>query len=98
MFSLDPGSQLCLPGLLQQWGEVPGAGIYHWWFGSFCSWPMLGMAALFQTRLHLLPCGAQHFWLMTLKSLWLGWAGHTLCVFPTGMESSRQSPGVAASP
>lgn len=27
-----------------------------------------------------------------------GVAGHAPCVFPTGTESSRQSPGVAASP
>lgn len=56
------------------------------------------MAVLFQTGLCLLPGGAQSSWLMTLKSLWLEWAGHVPCVFPTGTESSRQSPGVAASP
>ena len=103
-FSLgpDPDSELCLPGPFQQRGEVPGAGIYNWWFGSLSAWLVLGawlgMAALFQTGLRLLPGGAQSFWLMTLKSLWLGWAGHAPCVFPTGTESSRQSPRVAASP
>lgn len=53
---------------------------------------------MFQTRLHLLPSAAQRFWLIMLKSLWLGWLDMRRACFPLARRAPDKARGWQPAP